>query len=274
MTERMSRAAAAAALLLFWPAISQAQDTPTAAPPQTSELPPPFIPPVTDADRQAAFPDVTVRPVMDDAIHSFVLLDRVEWQHTSGADGPSWDAKGWVGGDRNRFWFRAEGEGDHGRVGEAEVHALYARAITRWWDLVAGIRQDLRPGSAQTWAAVGIQGVAPEWFDVEATVYVGASGRTQFRFETEYELLVTNRLKLQPLVEVNAYGKADASRGIGAGLGTTEVGLRLRYEVRREFAPYVGVTWNRRYFGTADFATAAGESAGGARLTVGLRAWR
>jgi copper resistance protein B len=263
MTARMARAVAIGALMLLWPTASPAQSTAPAPSPA-----------VTPPDRQSAFPDVTTSPVQDNAVHSFVLFDRFEWQALSGRRGPSWEVRSWIGRDLDRFWFRAKGEGENGRVGEAEVHALYGRALARWWDLVAGMRQDLRPGPAQTWAAVGLQGLAPYWFDVEATAYVGAHGRTQIRFETKYELLFTNRLILQPLVEANLYGKSDPDRGVGAGLGTTEIGLRLRYLVRREFAPYVGVTWNRKHFGTADLAKSAGEPAGGARLTIGLRLWR
>lgn len=175
-----------------------------------------------------------------------------------------------MGGKRSRsFWFRTEGESpDH-----AEAHFLYGRAIARWWDVVAGVRQDFRPGPARTWAAIGIQGLAPYWFEVEATAYVGESGRTLFRFETEYELLLTNRVVLQPLFEVDIYGKSDPERGIGAGISTADAGLRLRYEVRRELAPYVGVVWNWKLGGTADFAEAAGESTGGAKLLLGVRMW-
>ena len=139
--------------------------------------------------------------------------------------------------------------------------------------MVAGVRQDFRPGTAQTWAAFGVQGLAPLWFDVEATAYVGASGRTHARFEVEYELLLTNRLVLQPLVEVEVFGKSDPERGIGPGLSTTDAGFRVRYEWRRESAPYVGVTWSRKWSKTASFAEAAGEDSGGARFVTGLRLW-
>ena len=138
---------------------------------------------------------------------------------------------------------------------------------------MAGLRQDVRPGSAQTWAALGVQGLAQYWFQVEATACVGAGGRTQARVDTEYELLITNRLVLQPRVEFEIHGKADPSRGVGAGLSSTDFGLRLRYQVRRECAPYLGLTWQRTFFGTADQAKAAGDSVGGARLAVGLRVW-
>jgi copper resistance protein B len=206
-------------------------------------------------------------------VHYFVLLDQFEWQVTDGASGINLDSKAWVGRDRNRLWFRTEGDADGGRVGEAQAHVLYGRQVSRWWDVVAGVRQDFRPGPTQTWAAIGIQGLAPYWFEVEATGYVGASGRTHAKIEVEYELLVTNRLVFQPLVEVQLVGKSDPEREVGAGLSTTDAGVRVRYEIRREFAPYVGVTWSRKWGKTADFAKAAGEETRGARLVTGVRLW-
>jgi copper resistance protein B len=206
-------------------------------------------------------------------VNYFVLFDQLEWQTSHDGSGASWDARGWIGTDRDRFWFRTEGQGNNGQLAEGQVHLLYGRAISRWWEVVAGVRQDVRPGSPQTWAAVGLQGLAPYWFEVEATAYVGASGRTQVRLETEYELRLTNRLVLQPLVELDIYGKSDPERGIGAGLSSADLGLRLRYEIRREIAPYVGVVWNQKYFGTADYTRQAGDPVGAARLAVGVRLW-
>lgn len=234
---------------------------------------PPFIPRLTDADRKAAFPDVQGHAVHDNAVNYFVLFDQLEWQTAGGVSGLNWDNKTWVGGDLNRLWLRSEGETDHGGVEHAEAHALYGRAFARWWDVVAGVRQDVRPGPQQTWAAVGVQGLAPYWFEVEATAYVGEGGQTAARFEVEYELLLSNRLVLQPLVEINLYGTSSAEPGIGAGLSTTEAGFRLRYEFRRELAPYLGVTWTRRFGKTAGFAAAAGEDGKGARLVTGVRLW-
>jgi copper resistance protein B len=234
---------------------------------------PAFIPPVTEEDRKAAFPDVEGHTVHDRAVHSFVLFDQLEWQSVSGGKGFNVDSKGWVGGDRDRFWFRAEGDSEGRRVGEAAAHLLYGRQFSRWWDVVAGVRQDVRPGPTRTWAAVGIQGLAPYWFEVELTGYIGAEGRTHVRGEVEYELLLTNRLVLQPLVEIEVFGKSDPERGIGAGLSTIDTGFRLRYEFRREFAPYVGLTWNNQFGKTAEFAEAAGEHSGGARFVTGLRLW-
>jgi len=209
----------------------------------------------------------------ESAINHFVLFDQLEWQTGDTGNGLNWENKGWIGGDLNRFWFRTEGDGEGGRLVTGYAHVLYGRAIARWWDVVAGVRQDVRPGPAQTWAAVGIQGIAPDWFEVEATAYVGASGRTHVRFETEYELLLTNRLVLQPRVEFDIYGKFDPEHRVGAGLSTADAGIRIRYEFRRELAPYLGVVWSRNFFGTADLADAAGQKPKGARMTAGLRFW-
>jgi len=261
------------------PARAASEQTPAEAQDHTQhqhgakELPP-FIPPITDEDRKAAFPqDLGGHAVHDGALNYFVLFDQLEWQSVAGGTGLNVDTRGWVGGDRNRLWFRGEGDGEDGRVGEAEAHALYGRQIARWWDVVAGVRQDFQPGPSRTWAAIGIQGLAPYWFEVEATAYVGAAGRTHARLEVEYELLMTNRLVLQPLVEAEIFGKSDPERGIGAGLSTTDAGFRLRYEVRRELAPYVGVVWRNRWGKTADSVRAAGEDPGGARFVTGVRLW-
>ena len=232
------------------------------------------IPPITDDDRAAAFPTLNDQhAVHDAAIHYYVLFDQLEWRAGDGSSTGSWDNRGWIGRDINRLWFRTEGDVESDALGEAQAHVLFGRAIHRWWDVVGGVRQDWGPGPNRTWAAVGIQGLAPYWFEVEATAYVGAAGRTHFRVETEYELLLTNRLILQPLVELEIYGKSDPERGIGSGLSSGEAGLRLRYEVRRELAPYIGVTWNRKFFGTGDFAEAAGEDKGAAKLALGVRVW-
>jgi copper resistance protein B len=230
-------------------------------------------PPVTDAERAAAFPDVDGHAAHDTAVNYFVLFDQLEWQSLDGGDSGAWDTKGWIGGDRNRFWFRTEGDVRDASFAATQTHVLLGRAIARWWDIVAGVRQDVRPGPAQTWAAVGIQGIAPYWFDIQATAYLGASGRTHFRVETEYDLLLTNRLVLQPLLETEIYGKSDPEHGFGAGLATLDLGVRLRYEIRREIAPYVGLVWSRKFFGTADLAEAAGETPPGARLAIGVRTW-
>jgi copper resistance protein B len=296
----MTRLALAVLLVLVWPSAALAQDPAPPADPHSGgdhaghdQMPdqqpqhehpthderlstgtlPDFIPPLTDADRQAAFPDVQGHSLHDEAVHSLVLFDQLEWLTGDGASAFNWDNKGWVGGDRDRIWFRTEGAAAESDLEHAEAQIFYGRAIATWWDVLVGVRQDFGPGPDRTWAALGLQGLAPYWFEVEATAYVGESGRTAFRVETEYELLLTNRLVAQPLVEFELYGKDDPERGIGAGFSSGELGLRLRYEVRREIAPYVGVLWERKFFGTADLARAAGERTDGARLLLGIRGW-
>jgi len=230
------------------------------------------IPVLTDEDRAAAFPEVGAHP-HEDLWNSYVLFDRLEWRAGNGERTVNWDSVGWIGGDINRLWVRTEGEVDRHNARDAEAHALYGRAFSRWWDFVAGIRQDLRPGPAQTWGAIGIQGLAPNFFEVEATAYVGASGRTQIRLEVEYELLITNRLILQPRAEINVSGKSDPRRIVGSGLSTGEAGVRLRYEFRREFAPYVGFEWDRKFGRTADFSRDNGDPTRGTRFVAGVRVW-
>ena len=231
------------------------------------------IPPITDADRKAAFPGgLGGHAVHGDRWHYFVLFDQLEWQG-AGAGGAKLENTAWIGGDINRLWLRTEVESDDGAIENAGIDALWGHSVSRWWDVVGGARMDFRPGDPQAWAAVGIQGLAPYWFDVEATGYLGAGGRTRARFEVEYELLLTNRLILQPRAKIELYGKRDPERGIGAGLSSIEGGLRLRYEIRRELAPYVGLTWDRKLFGTADLAREAHEDVSKARLSFGVRTW-
>ena len=253
---------------------SAAANQPT-DPPVGRGTPPPLtpIPEITDADRAAAFPDVEAHSLGDDAIRYFVLFDQLEWQGDNAGYGMTWDSTAWVGRDLDRLWIWTEGEADDGRLGSAEAHLLYGRAFARWWDVVVGVRQDVQPGPAQSWLAFGLQGLAPYWFEVEATAYLGAGGRTAARLEAEYELLLTNRLVLQPLVEANLYGRTDMDRGIDAGLSTLDAGFRLRYELQREFAPYVGLTWNNTFGGTAGRTSAAGGTGSGRRYVVGLRLW-
>ena len=264
----LTRALLALALLAA-PSAAPAQQQPN----PSQEKPKEPIPPITDADRAAAFPPAMEgHTVHDQKWTYFVLFDQLEWQGTD-SGGLKLENRTWIGGDIDRLWLRAEGESSDGRLENASVHALWGRSVSRWWDLVAGVRQDVRPGDPQTWAAVGIQGLAPYWFEVEATAYIGAEARTRLSLEAEYDLLLTNRLVLQPVVETEIYGKNDPERGIGAGLSSIEAGLRLRYEVRRELAPYVGFTWHRSFFGTADRLRADGQDVGGARLAIGFRTW-
>lgn len=242
-------------------------DAPAAALPRTP------IPPPTDADRAAAAKPASRHAAHDGAIHSLVLLDRLERFGGDDADGLSWEAQAWIGGDLNKLWLRGEGERVGGHTESADVELLYGRAIAPWWDAVVGLRHDFEPGGPQDYAAFGVTGLAPYKFEVAATAYLGESGRTAARIEVEYETLLTNRLILQPRLELEFNGRDDPGRGIGSGLGMAEAGLRLRYEFSRRFAPYVGVVRERAFGRTADFREAAGEGADGTRWVAGVRAW-
>lgn len=231
------------------------------------------IPALTDADRAAVFTSHAGHQVHDSAINTYFLADKLEWQGADDASTLAWDLSGWIGGDIDRLWLRSEGERSNGKTEDAEIQALWGHAISPWWDVVSGVRQDFKPGAPQTWAAFGLQGMALYNFEAEATAFLGENGQSAMRLEGDYDILLTNRLILQPTAELNVYGKNDPQRGIGSGLANTEAGLRLRYEIRREFAPYIGVTWNRTYGHTADYAREEGEDRSEARLVLGVRLW-
>lgn len=231
------------------------------------------IPDITPADRAAAFPDVGGHAVHDTTVHSFWLFDRLEGWEADEGTGLGWEVTSWTGTDLDRIWLRSEGENVDGTTESADVEALYGRAIARWWDVVAGVRHDFGEGPSQTFAAIGVQGLAPQWFELEATGYIGESGQTAAQLEAEYDTLFTNRLILQWQAAAEFYGEDDPDRGIGSGLSTVEVGLRLRYEFRREFAPYVGVVWERAYGDTADYREMAIEDADETRIVAGVRVW-
>jgi copper resistance protein B len=246
---------------------------PAATPAEPAKLPS-FIPVPTDADRAAAFPDVGGHAVHDDAVRAYILADELEWRAGGDRDGAHWDLDGWIGKDVRRLWLRTEGISEGDRLDEAHAHVLYGHAFAPWWEVVAGVRQDVDPGSAQTWAAGGIQGLTPYRIDLEVTGYLGGDGRTQLRVDAANDLRLTRRLIVQSRVEASLNGKADAERLIGAGLSSMEAGLRFRYEIRRELAPYAGVVWRSAFFETADLARAAGEDIAGFQFVVGLRVWR
>lgn len=209
----------------------------------------------------------------DRDLHSYFSFDRLEYQKADAGTALAWDFEGWVGGDVNRLWLRSEGERTNGRTEEAELQALYGRAINPWWDVVAGVRQDFKPASPQTWAAFGVQGEPLSDLDTQATFYLGENSQSALRLEGEYDLPITQKLILQPRVEANLYSRNDPLRQVGAGLSNVETGLRLRYEFIPEFAPYVGVNWNKQFGRTADYVRQEGDDVEEARLVVGVKMW-
>ena len=205
---------------------------------------------------------------------SQLMLDRLEYRMGKGADGYHWEGEGWIGGDINRFAFKTEGEGAFGGPLErAEVQALYSRAIDPWFNLEAGVRHDIRPDPRRTYAVVGIEGLAPYWFEVSAQAFLSNRGDAHLRLEGSYDQRITQRLILQPAAEINVAAQDVPELGIGSGVSDVELGLRLRYEFAREFAPYVGVNWERKLGDTARFARADGERASATSLVMGVRFW-
>lgn len=232
------------------------------------------IPPVTADDLAAAFPDIDHHAMQHaPAFNRKVTFNRLEAWDADEGTGQAWEGMAWFGTDTDRLWLRSEGERMGGHTESADLEVLYGRSVSPWWDVVAGIKHDLTPGDARTWAAFGVQGMAPYRFEVSATVYVGEGGQIAANVETEYTLRITNRLILQPLVEVDFAAKDDPDYGIARGLTGIEAGLRLRYEASRRFAPYVGVVHERALGDTADLRRAEGESPRNTRVVAGVRIW-
>jgi copper resistance protein B len=189
-------------------------------------------------------------------------------------DAYAWSGEAWHGGDLNRFVLKSEGEGERGGdLHSAEVQALYSRAIGPYFDLQAGVRHDFEPGPSRTYATIGFEGVAPYWFELEGAAFLSNKGDLSARFEGAYDLRLTQKLILEPRAEIELSAQDVRELGVGSGLTRAELGLRLRYEFRREFGPYVGVVHERKFGRTADMARAAGEDRQATSFVVGVRAW-
>jgi copper resistance protein B len=202
-----------------------------------------------------------------------LMVDRLERVRTRDNSSTEYELQGWYGRDYDRGVLKAEGEVDGGRLQEARTELLWGHAVAAYWDMQLGMRHDGGKEPSRSWLAFGIQGLAPYWFEVDATVYAGEQGRSAFRLAAEYELLLTQKLILQPRIEANFYGRRDAQRELGSGLSDLVAGVRLRYEIRREFAPYVGIERSGKFGETSDFASAAGHDTQETRIVAGLRFW-
>ena len=210
----------------------------------------------------------------DEHLFASVLVDRLEWTRGADSNAASYEAQAWFGSTYNKFVIKAEGEAERGKVHDARTELLWGHAVATYWDTQLGFRNDAgygRPG--RNWLAFGVQGLAPYWFEVDATGYVGTEGRTALRLSAEYELLITQRLILQPRLEANLYGKSDPAVGVGSGLSNGTIGVRLRYEINRQFAPYIGVERYQTFGNTADLVRASGGRSGETRFVAGVRLW-
>lgn len=209
----------------------------------------------------------------DDPLLYKVMIDKLELRNTRGPNTLALDADAWIGYDLDKFWIKTDMERVNGRTEEAELQFLYSRAIAPFWDFQAGWRHDIKPKPMRDYLALGFKGLSPYQFEVDAGLFIGESGQVNVRLDAEYEYLFTQRWILSPEIEVNVFSENDAQLGIGSGLSDMELGLRLRYEVRREFAPYIGVNWSRKFGRTADFTKAGGEDTSDVRLVAGVRIW-
>jgi copper resistance protein B len=230
------------------------------------------VPTLTDADRAAAFPAVGGHAAHDRSPHAYWLFDHLEATRVDGDAGFGWEADAWIGGDAQRLWIRSEGEGREGSVEAADVELLYGRGISAWWDAVAGVRHQWGEGPSRTALAFGVQGLAPYKIPLEATLYLD-SGHASARVEAGYETLLSRRWIVQWEATADLHAGLDAPRGEGPGLATVAAGARLRYEITRRFAPYLGVEHERAFGATADLRRDAGAPVDDTRIVAGVRFW-
>ena len=209
----------------------------------------------------------------NDPLLGMVMINQLETRIGDGDDPAVLEAEAWVGKDLNKIWFKTDVEYVGSETEELEVQALYSRAIAPYWDIQAGWRHDNKPKPNRDWFAVGFKGLAPYFFEVDTALFIGEGGRVALRLEAEYEILFTQKLILTPEITVNFYGKDDEETGRGSGLSDLQTGLRLRYEIIREFGPYIGVNWNGTFSRTADYVEIAGGETSDTRFVAGIRAW-
>ena len=234
----------------------------------------PDLPPVTEADIAEAFPDLQTEHAHTPTHFGMLLFDRLEWTDADEGSALAWEVQGWYGSDINRVWLRSEGQWQSGGVDgtAADAELLYGRAVTAWSDVVVGVRHHFGPGPSQDFLAFGVMALAPYKYEVAATAYANAD-QAGLRLELEYETLFSNRWILQSRLEADAWREDDPARGLGSGLSSVEAGLRLRYEYKRQFAPYAGIVWEGLFGDSAANAGLAGESRNGWHAVLGVRIW-
>lgn len=224
---------------------------------------------------------LTVLPIHDllaqehenpDPLLGTIVIEQFEWRDT--LDEPLiLEGHAWLGHDLHKLWIKTDVEWAEGTVEEAEVQALYSRAISAFWDVQMGVRTDLEPSPSQTWGVIGVQGLAPYFYDIDAALFIGESSEIAARVSAEYEIMLTQNWVISPEISLDFNGQNDVRTQRGSGLSSAQAGLRLRYEIRREFAPYIGVNWQKKFGNTADFSRANGDKIDDAHWVAGVRAW-
>jgi copper resistance protein B len=210
---------------------------------------------------------------MDDKLFTLVKIDQLEYRKQDGNDLLVWDGQGRIGNDENKLTLKTEGEYvlNADEFENAEVQIRYQRLISDFFDAHVGVRQDIKPDPSRTFGVIGVNGLAPQWFETDASFFVSHKGDTSLRLEAEYDILFTQRLVLEPSAEIDIAFSSDEKTGVGSGLSTVELGLRLRYEIAREFAPYIGINWEKKIGKTEDFAKDEGEETDVFSIVAGLR---
>ena len=213
------------------------------------------------------------QPVDDEHVWLHGMLDQFEGRFGK-SSGLRWDSEAWAGTDTDRLWLKSEGQlGKHGVVEDGQQEIYYSRPLSAYFDVQVGARYDMDARPGRGWAALGVEGTAPYFFHVSATAFASDKGHFAAKLTGSYDLLLTQQLVLQPELELNLYSKADPKRLVGSGFSDLDMGLRLRYEISRKFAPYVGVVYEKKFGHTASFSTASGDKSDALRFTFGVRAW-
>ncbi|HEV2275513.1 MAG TPA: copper resistance protein B [Acidobacteriaceae bacterium] len=214
-------------------------------------------------------------PVMDNQIFAHLRFDQLEGRTNGSANEFRWDGEGWLGTDMNRLWFKSEGFRENHAFSDGDHEALYDRPIPhlRYFDAQAGVRADLDSEPGRAWAALGIEGLAPYFFEFAPTLYIRNGGHVAGRITGSYDLLLTQRWIVQPEAEFNFYSKDDPARKTGAGLSELDAGVRLRYELSWKFGPYVGFAYNGKYGRTASYTRQSGQTTSDPWFVFGIRAW-
>lgn len=209
----------------------------------------------------------------DDPVLTMFKLDKLEQSGLGFGEDTTWDLQAWIGKDLDKLWFKTEGDVTDSHLEQAEAQLLYSRAIVATWDMQIGWRHDLKPSPSRDWLAIGFQGLAPYFFESEVHLFAANNGNVSLRAKLNHDMLLTQKLILTPEIEAEFYSKSDQEVGIGQGLSQTDLGLRLRYEISRKFAPYIGMQWTKQFSDTADFSRQSGEDVSDLQWVLGLRAW-
>jgi len=208
-----------------------------------------------------------------DQIFTYIQAEQSEYRVANdGSDTFNWDVRGWVGGDYNRLFFKTQGDDRvDGPVENGEVQLRYSRLVSPFWDLAVGARYDVEPDPSRAYAVFALHGLAPYLYEVDADMFVSEEGDVSARLEVEYPLLLTQRLILQPSFELDFAVQEVKELRVGPGLSQVELGLRLRYEITRELAPYIGFVWERKVGRTADLARGVGKEVDAPAFVAGIR---